>query len=151
MQDLSALQVIIFKSVSVQNPPSLPDFEPTQVNRQWLGVDSDVISKKNPKMGWKNRNFFNTGRDPSGQPQVTRSNPQPPASHVHPLTTPSVRRLCLNELFVLAILCSSNFEMSNWNPKRIQMKKLSTTKFYNFSRSTILGFVISPSEVIWRI
>jgi hypothetical protein len=54
-------------------------------------------------------------------------------------------------IYVLPILCLYGFEMSIWNPKHIQMKKLSTTKFYNFSRSTTLVLAISPSEVVWRI
>jgi hypothetical protein len=31
------------------------------------------------------------------------------------------------------------------------MKKLSTTKFYNFSGSITFILVVSPSEVIWKI
>jgi hypothetical protein len=38
--------------------------------------------------------------------------------------------------------------MSIWDSKRIQMRKLSTTKFYDFSGPTTLVSVISPSEVI---
>ena len=41
-----------------------------------------------------------------------------------PLTTPPASYLCPNEIFVLAILCSSDFEMSIWDPKRIQIKKV---------------------------
>ena len=43
------------------------------------------------------------------------------------------------------------FEISIWDPKRIQMKKLSTTKFYNFSRSTTFILIVSPSEVVYKI
>jgi hypothetical protein len=35
--------------------------------------------------------------------------------------------------------------------KRIQTKKLSTTKVNNFSRSTTLILVLSPSEVVCKI
>ena len=63
----------------------------------------------------------------------------------------STYKTLLLEIFVLAILCLSNFEMSIWDPKRIQIKTLSTTKFYNFSRSTTLVLVVSPSEVVWKI
>ena len=37
-----------------------------------------------------------------------------------------------------------------WNPKCIQIKKLWTTKFLNFSRSTTLLLWVSSSEVIWN-
>jgi len=33
----------------------------------------------------------------------------------------------------------------------ISNEKLSTTKFYNFSRSTTLVLIVYPSEVVWRI
>jgi hypothetical protein len=59
--------------------------------------------------------------------------------------------LCPFGVFVVLILCHSSFEMNIWDPKRIQMKKFSTTKFYNFLRSTTMVLVISQSEVIWRI
>jgi hypothetical protein len=80
-----------------------------------------------------------------------RSNPDPPASQVCPLTTSPVRYFCPKEIFVLAILCSSDFEMSIWDPKRFQMKKLSTIKFYkvaHLSRSTTFVLGISSSEIV---
>ena len=80
-----------------------------------------------------------------------RLNPWPPASRLRPLITPPASCLCPNKIFVLAILCPSNFEMSIRDPKRIQMKKLSTTKFYNFLRSTTFILVVSPSEVVCKI
>jgi hypothetical protein len=36
-----------FTSLPVQNPPSLPDFEPAQVNRHWLGFTSLPVTTKN--------------------------------------------------------------------------------------------------------
>ena len=80
-----------------------------------------------------------------------RSKPRPPASRLQSLTTPPASCFCPNEIFVLAILCSSDFEMSIWDPKRIQMKKLSTTKFYNFSRSTTFILVFTLSEVVYQV
>jgi hypothetical protein len=38
--------------------------------------------------------------------------------------------------------------MSNWDLKITQMKIVSTTKLYNFSRCTILVLIVSPSKVI---
>ena len=70
---------------------------------------------------------------------------------VRPLTTSPASCLCPNEIFVLSILYSFNFKMSIWDHKRIQIKKLSTTKLYNFSRSTTFIFVVSPSEIIYKI
>jgi hypothetical protein len=41
--------------------------------------------------------------------------------------------------------------MCIWDYKRIQIKRLSSTKFYNFSRFTTFVLVKSPSEVKWKI
>ena len=38
-----------------------------------------------------------------------------------------------------------------WDPKRIQIKKLSTTKFHNFSRSTTFVLKVSPSKIVYEI
>ena len=38
-----------------------------------------------------------------------------------------------------------------WDPKRIQIKKLSTTKFHNFSRSTTFILEVSSSEIVYKI
>ena len=38
-----------------------------------------------------------------------------------------------------------------WGPKRIQIKKLSTTKFHNFSRSTTFVLEVSSSEIVYEI
>jgi hypothetical protein len=38
-----------------------------------------------------------------------------------------------------------------WGPKWIQIKKLSTIEFFNFSRSTIFILVVSPSEAVYKI
>jgi hypothetical protein len=59
--------------------------------------------------------------------------------------------LCLVRIVMLAILCFSNFKISIWNPKQIQIKKLLIIKFYNFSRSTTLLLVVSPFEVVFKI
>ena len=45
------------------------------------------------------------------------SNAQPPASRVCPLTTPPIRHLFQNEIVIQVILCSSDFEISIWDPK----------------------------------
>jgi hypothetical protein len=42
--------------------------------------------------------------------------------------------LCPYEICFLLVLYSSDFEMVVWDLKRIQMKILSTTKFYNFDK-----------------
>jgi len=131
-----------------------------------------VVSRKAKKLVEKIENFFNTGRGPhqtttrshvashkssdfSPKKRVLRghrrSNPCRPASRLRPLTTTPANCLCPYEIFVLTILCSSNFEISIWVPKRIQMKKLSTRNFYNFSRSTTFILVVSPSEVVYKI
>ena len=44
-------------------------------------------------------------------------NAQPLASLVRPLTTSFIKHLCPNEIFVLDILCLSDFEMNIWDPK----------------------------------
>lgn len=41
--------------------------------------------------------------------------------------------------------------MSVWDFKRIQMKMSSTTKLYNFSKSTTSVLVIYPLELVWNI
>ena len=38
-----------------------------------------------------------------------------------------------------------------WDHKRIQIKKLSTTKFHNFSRSTTFVLEVSSSEIVYEI
>jgi len=38
------------------------------------------------------------------------------------------------------------FSMTRWS----QMKKLSTTKFHNFSRSTTFILIVYSNEVIWK-
>jgi len=38
-----------------------------------------------------------------------------------------------------------------WGPKWFQIKKLLTTKFYNFLGSTIFIYGVSPSEVVYKI
>jgi len=38
-----------------------------------------------------------------------------------------------------------------WDPKRIQIKKLSTSKFHNFSRSTTFVLEVSSSEIVYEI
>ena len=96
----------------------------------------------------KSNDFSTEKRVLQGHPH---SNPYCPASRLRPLTIPPTSCLCPNKIFILAILCSFNFEMSIRDPKRIQMKKLSITKFYNFSGSTTFILVVSPSEVIYKI
>ena len=76
-----------------------------------------------------------------------RSNPCRPASRLWPLTTPPTSCLCPNKIFVLAILCPSNFEMSIRDPKRIQMKKLSIIarvqlpEIWNFGQCSTFVFI----------
>ena len=65
-------------------------------------------------------------------------------------TTPHVH-LCLKSISVPHILYKTEHKLIVWGPKLIQMKKLSTIKFYNFSRSTIFILVVSPSEVTYKI
>jgi hypothetical protein len=73
---------------------------------------------------------------------------QPQVSLVCPLTTPPITHLYLFGIFVLLILPSSNFQMSICGPKRIQIKKLLTTKSYNFSISTTLVlFFLHPRSL----
>ena len=38
-----------------------------------------------------------------------------------------------------------------WDPKRIQIKKLSTTKFHNFSRSITFVLEVFSSEIVYEI
>ena len=38
-----------------------------------------------------------------------------------------------------------------WDPKWIQIKKLSTTKFHNFSRSTTFVLEVSSSKIVYEI
>jgi hypothetical protein len=150
------------------------------VYRQWWRGSSLLVIKKptvmwflaNLKTDWKNRErfflkkFWERPRWTATRSRVTshttfhaknarcghrRLNPWSPASRLQPLTTPLASRLCLNEIFVLGILCLFDFEMSIWDSKRIQMKNLSTTKFYNFSISTTFILVVSPSEVVYKI
>jgi len=49
------------------------------------------------------------------------------------------------------ILYKTEHKLIIWGPKLIPMKKLSTTKFYNFSRSTTFILLVSPSEVTYKI
>lgn len=48
-----------------------------------------------------------------------RSNSQPHASHVPPLTTPHITHLCLSTIFILLILPSYDFEMSSYDTNQI--------------------------------
>jgi hypothetical protein len=65
------------------------------------------------------------GFEPATSPScVTRSTTTP---HCH---------LCLYSILVSDILYKTKCKLLIWGPKRIQIKKLSTTKFYNFLRST---------------
>jgi len=54
--------------------------------------------------------------------------------------------LCPYEICFLLVLY--DFEMVVWDLKRIQMKMLSTTKSYNFSRCTTFVLVVSPAKDI---
>ena len=82
---------------------------------------------------------------------IRTCDPRPLALRVPSLTTPPIRHLYLVWIFVLLILCLSDFKMSIWDPRQIQMKKLSTIKFYNLLRSRTFILVVSPSKVVYKI
>ena len=58
---------------------------------------------------------------------------------------------CTSRILVPHKLYKTEHKLIVWGPKLIQIKKLSTTKFYNFSRSTTFILVVSPSDVTYKI
>jgi hypothetical protein len=72
-----------------------------------------------------------------------RSNSRPIASQVSSLTTPSISHLCVYEIFFLLELSSSDFKLSIWYHKQIQMKKFATTT-YRYRRYLQLWFWSFP-------
>jgi hypothetical protein len=62
-------------------------------------------------------------------------------------TTPHIH-LRPYQIFLILILFSNEFKLIVRGPKWIQIKKLSTTKLYNSSRSTTFILVVSPSEAV---
>jgi hypothetical protein len=66
----------------------------------------------------------------------------------YPLTTAPHMHFSKIRILFLLILCSIEFKLIVWDLKWIQIKKLSTTKLHNFSRSTTFVLVISPSKVV---
>lgn len=58
-----------------------------------------------------------------------RSNPQPQASCVPPLTTPHITHLCVSIIFILLILSSSDLEMSSYDTNQI-LECISVTIFH---------------------
>ena len=88
--------------------------------------------------------FLHTLRRPCFEPVTSRS-------RVNSSTTAHHDHLCLHFILVPHILYKTEHKLIIWGPKLIQIKKLSTTKFYNFSRSTTFILVVSPSEVTYQI
>ena len=68
-----------------------------------------------------------------------------------PLTTVPHYHLWLYCIFFSHILSKTEHELIVWGLKRIQINKLSTIKFHNFSRSTTFILIVSPSEVVYKI
>jgi hypothetical protein len=88
--------------------------------------------------------FFHTLRCPWFEPTTS-------SSRVHSSTTTPHCHMCLELILVPYILYKTEHKLIIWGPKRFQIKKLSTTKFHNFSRSINFISVVSPSEVIYKI
>ena len=98
-----------------------------------------------PLYGWSIfSRFLHTlclpGFKPTTSPSRTNSSNTAPHDH-----------LCLRSILVPHILYKTEHKLIIWGPKLIQMKKLSTTKFYDFLRSTTFILIVSPSEVTYKI
>ena len=88
--------------------------------------------------------FLHTLRRPGFEPATSRSrvNSSTTTPHIH---------LCPQSILIPHVLYKTEHKLIVWGPKLIQMKKLSTTKFYNFLRFTTFILVVSPSEVTYKI
>ena len=89
---------------------------------------------------WFLHTLCQSGFKPATSPSRTNSSTTAPHDHS-----------CLQSILVPHILYKIEHKLIVWGPKLIQMKKLSTIKFYNFSRSTTFILVVSPSEAIYKI
>ena len=72
-------------------------------------------------------------------------------SHVTFSTTARHTHFCLYSIFFPNILYWTESKLVVWGPKRMQIKKLSTIKFHNFSRSTTFILVVSPSKIVYKM
>ena len=82
----------------------------------------------------KSRHFLCTMRPAGFKPATS-------LSRVTSSTTAPHYHLCLYYIFFPHILYWTECNLLIWGPKQIQIKNLSTTKFYNFLRSTTFMLV----------